>query len=106
MAKKTSPKKAATKRKAQQAKRPQNVNLNNMFISSEVTADGMDHKKPYQGKGAVPEMSKLAARPCWHNDHNRVCTCYYDNKKTYPKTLDAEIKSNIAKIEKVMGEIW
>ena len=32
-----------------------------------------------------------------------VCTYYYDHKKQYPKSLEAEVEANIAKIEKVMG---
>ena len=42
------PRRQQLKEKAQQAKRPQNVNLNSMFISSEVTKQmEMDLKKPY-----------------------------------------------------------
>ena len=50
-------------------------------------------------------MSKIGLPvPAGMTITTEVCTYYYDNKKTYPKTLDAEIKSNIAKIEKVMGK--
>src|SRR5207245_6029033 len=32
-----------------------------------------------------------------------VCTYYYAKKKTYPKSLDAEVKAAVARIEKIMG---
>jgi pyruvate,orthophosphate dikinase len=32
-----------------------------------------------------------------------VCTYYYGNKKTYPRTLEAEVKGAIARVEKIMG---
>ena len=33
-----------------------------------------------------------------------VCIYYYKNKKTYPKTLKAEVQTAMAKVEKVMGK--
>src|SRR6266567_4844667 len=32
-----------------------------------------------------------------------VCTHYYENKKTYPKTLEGEVKGDMARVEKIMG---
>ncbi|HJX96175.1 MAG TPA: PEP/pyruvate-binding domain-containing protein, partial [Candidatus Acidoferrum sp.] len=32
-----------------------------------------------------------------------VCTYYYGNKKTYPKSLEAEVKGAAARVEKIMG---
>src|SRR5215467_4046165 len=32
-----------------------------------------------------------------------VCTYYYGNKKTYPKALDAQAKSAVAAVEKIIG---
>src|SRR5258708_1453026 len=32
-----------------------------------------------------------------------VCTHYYGNKKTYPKTLEGEVKGDMARVEKIMG---
>ena len=32
-----------------------------------------------------------------------VCTYYYANKKTYPKSLDAEVRKAVARMEKIMG---
>src|SRR5271155_4290147 len=32
-----------------------------------------------------------------------VCTYYYGNKRTYPKSLDAEVRKAVARVEKIMG---
>lgn len=57
------------------------------------------------GKGAnLAEMVTLKIPvPAGFTITTEVCTYYYDNKKTYPKTLKAEVKANMEKIEKVMG---
>ena len=70
-------------------------------------ADGDGSQKALLGgKGAnLSEMSLIGLPvPAGMTITTEVCTHYYANKKSYPKTLDAEIKSNIAKIEKVMGK--
>ncbi|NNM28377.1 MAG: pyruvate, phosphate dikinase, partial [Akkermansiaceae bacterium] len=58
------------------------------------------------GKGAnLAEMSRIGIPvPAGFTITTEVCTYYYANKKTYPKTLEGEIEANIAKIEKVMGK--
>ncbi len=33
-----------------------------------------------------------------------VCTYYYDNKRTYPKTLAKEVEASLVRIEKLMGK--
>ena len=33
-----------------------------------------------------------------------VCTCYYENKKKYPKELPAQVKTALAKVETLMGK--
>src|SRR5260370_7571556 len=32
-----------------------------------------------------------------------VCTYYYGNKKSYPKSLDSEVKASLARVEKIMS---
>src|SRR4029077_18214696 len=32
-----------------------------------------------------------------------VCTYYYQNKKSYPKSLELEVKKTVARVEKIMG---
>ena len=58
------------------------------------------------GKGAnLAEMCNIGLPvPAGFTISTEVCTYYYDHKKTYPETLDGQIKANIAKIEKAMGK--
>ena len=58
------------------------------------------------GKGAnLAEMSRIGLPvPAGMTITTEVCTYYYKNSKTYPNSLDGEIKTNIAKIEKAMGK--
>lgn len=55
------------------------------------------------GKGAnLAEMSgqlKLPVPPGF-TITTEVCTYYWDNKKTYPKTLKADVEANLKKVEK------
>jgi pyruvate, orthophosphate dikinase len=57
------------------------------------------------GKGAnLAEMSRIGLPvPPGFTITTEVCTYYYAHKKTYPKELQALIKSGIAHIEKIMG---
>ncbi len=69
-------------------------------------ADGNGSMKPLLGgKGAnLAEMSRIGLPvPPGFTITTEVCTYYYDNKKTYPKSLTAEVKSGISAIEKIMG---
>lgn len=69
-------------------------------------ADGNGQMKPLLGgKGAnLAEMSRIGLPvPPGFTITTEVCTYYYDNKRTYPKVLDAQAKAGIAFIEKVMG---
>jgi len=56
------------------------------------------------GKGAnLAEMSNLKIPvPAGFTISTEVCT-YYDNNKTYPSELEAEVMDALAKVEKVMG---
>src|SRR5210317_221920 len=101
MAKKAAKKKAA-KRKVAASRKNKNVYF---FGGGKSDGDG-SQKALLGGKGAnLAEMSNIGLPvPAGMTITTEVCTYYYDNKKTYPKTLDAEIKANIAKIEKVMGK--
>jgi pyruvate,orthophosphate dikinase len=57
------------------------------------------------GKGAgLAEMSRIGLPvPPGFTITTEVCTYYYGNRKAYPKTLDAQIKSAVARVEKIMG---
>src|SRR5512135_2581049 len=69
-------------------------------------ADGNGTMKPLLGgKGAnLAEMSRIGLPvPPGFTITTEVCTYYYDNKKSYPKTLDPAVKAGVAHIEKIMG---
>jgi len=73
-------------------------------------ADGNESMKNLLGgKGAnLAEMAghpklKLPVPPGF-TITTELCTYYYDNKKTYPKVLKAEVDKAMEKIEKIMGK--
>jgi len=57
------------------------------------------------GKGAgLAEMSRIGLPvPPGFTVTTEVCTYYYGNKKSYPKALDAQVKTAVAAVEKIMG---
>ena len=66
------------------------------------------NKRLLGGKGAgLCEMTKLKLPvPPGFTITTEVCKKYYDNNKKLPKTLMAEVKKNITKIEKRTGKKW
>ncbi len=66
------------------------------------------NKKLLGGKGAgLCEMTRLELPvPPGFTITTQVCKKYYENNRTLPKTLMADVKKNIAKIEKKTGKIW
>ena len=69
--------------------------------------DGKD-KRLLGGKGAgLCEMTRLELPvPPGFTITTQVCKRYYENNKTLPKTLMADVKKNIAKIERRTGKVW
>ena len=63
------------------------------------------------GKGAnLAEMAghpklKLPVPPGF-TITTEVCTYYWNNKRTYPKTLKAEVETNLKKVEKETGKVF
>ncbi len=57
------------------------------------------------GKGAnLAEMTNIGLPvPAGFSISTEVCTYYYANKKTYPKSLAGDVKKSIGKVEKAMG---
>ena len=57
------------------------------------------------GKGAnLAEMSRIGLPvPPGFTITTEVCTYFYDNKRTYPAELDAQMHAGIAAMEKIMG---
>src|SRR5512137_2725784 len=77
-----------------------------VYLFGNKKADGNGGMKPLLGgKGAnLAEMSRIGLPvPPGFTITTEVCTYYYDNKKTYPKTLDPAVKAGVAFIEKIMG---
>ena len=105
---KKAPAKKPTARKATKKASPKKArDAKYVYFFGPGNSDGDGSQKALLGgKGAnLAEMSRIGLPvPAGMTITTEVCTYYYDHKKNYPKTLDAEIKANIAKIEKVMGK--
>ena len=95
----------ATKKKA--AKKKAATQTKNVYYFGAGKCDGDGSMKALLGgKGAnLAEMSSIGVPvPAGFTITTEVCTYYYANGKKYPKTLNAEIEENIAKVEKAMGK--
>jgi pyruvate, orthophosphate dikinase len=75
-----------------------------LFGNKKADGDG-SMKALLGGKGAnLAEMSRIGLPvPPGFTITTEVCTYFYDNKKTYPKQLDAQMATGIASLEKIMG---
>lgn len=58
------------------------------------------------GKGAnLAQMAKIGLPvPPGFTINTEVCTYYYQNNKSYPKELEAQVDANIAKLEEILGK--
>jgi pyruvate, orthophosphate dikinase len=77
-----------------------------VYLFGNKKADGNGSMKPLLGgKGAnLAEMSRIGLPvPPGITITTEVCTYYYQNKRTYPKVLEAQVKEGVAFIEKIMG---
>ena len=69
-------------------------------------ADGDGSMKPLLGgKGAnLAEMTRIGLPvPPGFTITTEVCTYFYDHKKTYPPSLQAEMEAGVKNMEKIMG---
>src|SRR5437762_11025970 len=76
-----------------------------VYLFGNKRTDGDGSMKPLLGgKGAnLAEMSRIGLPvPPGFTITTEVCTYYYENKKTYPKALQAQKEAGIASIEKIM----
>src|SRR5262245_52048007 len=75
-----------------------------LFGNGKADGDG-SMKALLGGKGAnLAEMSRIGLPvPPGFTITTEVCTYYYAHNRSYPKELQALIKSGIAQIEKIMG---
>jgi pyruvate,orthophosphate dikinase len=77
-----------------------------VYVFGNKKADGDGSMKPLLGgKGAnLAEMSRIGLPvPPGFTITTAVCTHFYDHKKSYPKELDAQVKTGVAFIEKIMS---
>ncbi|MDP0496661.1 MAG: pyruvate, phosphate dikinase [Verrucomicrobiota bacterium JB024] len=102
------PKKAAKKTaravKTKKARSPKTVKY--VYEFGKKTDGDSSMKSLLGGKGAnLAEMARIGLPvPPGFTITTEVCTYYYDNKRTYPKTLDAEVKAAVATAEKQTGK--
>ena len=77
-----------------------------VYVFGNNKADGDGSMKPLLGgKGAnLAEMTRIGLPvPPGFTITTEVCTYYYDNKKTYPEILQAQVKAGVANMENIMG---
>jgi len=70
-------------------------------------ADGAGHMKPLLGgKGAnLAEMTRIGLPvPPGFTITTEVCTYFSENKRSYPRGLEAEVEAALAKVEKSVGK--
>ena len=105
MAKKAAKKSASRKAAPKSAAKPGSKSTKYVYNWGNGKADGNGTMKPLLGgKGAnLAEMSRIGLPvPAGFTISTDVCTYYYANKRTYPKSLQSEMEDGIAKMEKIM----
>ncbi|MDD5260255.1 MAG: pyruvate, phosphate dikinase [Methylacidiphilales bacterium] len=104
---KTSAKKAAKPAKKSASSAPSKAKAGKyVYYFGSGKADGNGTMKPLLGgKGAnLAEMTRIGLPvPPGFTISTEVCTYYYANKRSYPKTLQNQIETGIANMEKAMG---
>ncbi|MFP4540678.1 MAG: pyruvate, phosphate dikinase [Opitutales bacterium] len=97
-------KKAA--RKATRAQKAAPAVQNVYAFGAEKTDGDTTMKNLLGGKGAnLAEMAKIGLPvPAGFTITTDVCTYYYQNGNTYPKTLDGEVKTAVKQVEKELGK--
>jgi pyruvate,orthophosphate dikinase len=77
-----------------------------VYLFGQGKAEGRaDMKGLLGGKGAnLAEMTNIGLPvPAGFTISTEVCTYYYANKRSYPKTLKAEVPAALKKVERMMG---
>src|SRR5437762_9502414 len=91
-----------SKMRSGKGKRPQFV-----YYFGDGRADGAGSMKPLLGgKGAnLAEMTRIGLPvPPGFTITTEVCTYFYDQKRTYPPALDAQVETALARIEKSVNK--
>ncbi|MBA3650444.1 MAG: pyruvate, phosphate dikinase [Chthoniobacterales bacterium] len=98
--------KSTRKRKVTSAK-PSAKKTRNVYYFGDGKADGAGSMKPLLGgKGAnLAEMTRIGLPvPPGFTITTEICTYFSENKRTYPKGLEAEVEAALAKVEKSVGK--
>jgi pyruvate,orthophosphate dikinase len=104
-------KKKAAKPAAKQSKKTATKSVSNKKVKYVYSwgagkADGNGSMKALLGgKGAnLAEMTRIGLPvPPGFTISTEVCTFFYDNKRTYPVSLQAEMEAGVKNMEKIMG---
>jgi len=78
-----------------------------VYLFGNKKADGDGSMKPLLGgKGAnLAEMTRIGLPvPPGFTLTTEVCTYYYQNKRTYPKALEADVEAGVAFLENILGK--
>src|ERR1035438_1335106 len=78
-----------------------------VYLFGNKTADGNGGMKPLLGgKGAnLAEMTRIGLPvPPGFTITTEVCTHYYQNKRTYPQALEAQVKTGVTFLENTLGK--
>jgi pyruvate,orthophosphate dikinase len=105
--KKTTKKPAKKALKKTAAKAASTKTAKHVYSFGGKKADGNGSMKPLLGgKGAnLAEMCRIGLPvPPGFTITTEVCTYYYDNKRTYPPSLIAEMQKGLAAVEKITGK--
>ncbi|MDR1788778.1 MAG: pyruvate, phosphate dikinase [Opitutaceae bacterium] len=106
MATKSSKKSAAKKSAAPKSAPKGSKSPKYVFTWGNGKADGNGSMKPLLGgKGAnLAEMTRIGLPvPPGFTITTEVCTYYYQNKKTYPASLQSQIEAGVKNMERIMG---
>jgi pyruvate,orthophosphate dikinase len=98
-------KRTITKAKSGKARRTKSTRP--VYYFGDGKADGAGNMKPLLGgKGAnLAEMTRIGLPvPPGFTITTEVCTYFSENKRTYPKGLEAEVEAALAKVEKSIGK--
>ncbi len=96
------------KRKAASVARPKKIKVPRyVYYFGDGEADGTGKMKPLLGgKGAnLAEMTRIGLPvPPGFTITTEVCTYFYENKRTYPPQLEAQVAAALEKVEKSVGK--
>ena len=98
--------KSASKTKSKSKAKPARTKRN-VYYFGDGKADGAGSMKPLLGgKGAnLAEMTRIGLPvPPGFTITTEICTYFSENKRTYPKDLEAEVEAALAKVERSIGK--